>query len=153
MQSGAEPVIVLMVDDDDADVYSAKRAFREGKIVNDFRHVSDADGLFDYLDRMGDGPGSVPYPRPHVILLDINMPGLSGLEVLKTLKQNELYRSIPVVVLTTSDEEHDVSESYALGASSYITKPVSVEGMMNMAQRFEEYWFQMVRIPKGDLGK
>lgn len=153
MQSSAEPVIVLMVDDDEADVYSAKRAFQEGKIVNEFRHVSDADGLFDYLDRMGDAVASSPYPRPHVILLDINMPGLSGLEALKTLKGNELYRSIPVIVLTTSDEEHDVSESYALGASSYITKPVSVEGMLNVARRFEEYWFQMVRIPKGDLGR
>lgn len=150
MQSDAEPVVVLMVDDDDADVYSTRRAFKEGKIVNDFRHVSDADGLFDYLDQMETATGSTAHPRPHVILLDINMPGLSGLDVLKALKGNELYRSIPVVILTTSDEERDVAESYALGASSYITKPVSIQGMLEVARRFEDYWFQMVRVPKGD---
>lgn len=148
MVPDAEPVVVLMVDDDDADVYSTKRAFREGRIANDFRRVSDANGLMDYLNQLETSSPKGVYPRPHIVLLDINLPGLSGLEILKLLKSNKDYRSIPVVMLTTSDEERDVVESYELGASSYITKPVSAQGMLEIAKRFEGYWFQMVRMPK-----
>lgn len=148
MNASAKPVVILMVDDDIEDIYSTKRAFSEGKIANDFRHVCGGAELFEYLNNKGEYSDSADNPRPHIILLDINMPKQSGFEVLEELRKNEEHRSIPVVILTTSDQENDIVDSYDRGANSFVTKPVSIEGMMKVAQDFENYWFQLVRIPE-----
>lgn len=147
MQSDFEPVIVLMVDDDKEDIYATKRAFADGKIANDFRYVMDGFELFDYLENRGAYSDGVANPAPHIILLDINLPKKSGLEILAELRLDDRYRQIPVVVLTTSDNDSDILGSYDRGANSFITKPVSVTGMLDIAQHFENYWFQLVKIP------
>lgn len=148
MNTNPEPVVVLMVDDDEEDAYATRRAFQEGKLANEFRHVKSGAELFDYLDNRGDFADRMENPRPHIILLDINMPEVGGLEVLEALRKNPTYRAIPVVMLTTSGHERDVLESYDRGANSFITKPVSVDGMLSVAQEFQSYWFQLVAIPK-----
>lgn len=142
-----KPVVILMVDDDLEDIYSTKRAFKEGKIINEFHHVLDGDQLFDYLANKGDYADQNQNPFPHIILLDINLPKKSGIEILEELRQHKDYRSIPVVMLTTSDQSTDIFASYDKGANSYITKPVTVDGMMQVVQQFEAYWFQLVKLP------
>lgn len=151
MNQNIKPVVILMVDDDVEDIYATKRAFKDGKFVNDFHHVNDGDELFDYLENKGAFSDQSANPTPHIILLDINMPKKNGLEILEELRQEKKYRRIPVVMLTTSDQEGDILDSYDRGANSYITKPVSIEGMLQVARHFENYWFQMVRIPNKPL--
>lgn len=147
MNATAKPVVILMVDDDIEDIYSTKRAFSEGKIVNDFHHVTGGEELFEYLENKGSYNGDIENPRPHIILLDINMPKQSGLEILEKLRKMPKFRAIPVVMLTTSDQENDILDSYERGANSFVTKPVNIEGMLKVAQDFENYWFQLVAIP------
>lgn len=148
MNASVGPVIILMVDDDMEDIYSTKRAFSEGKIANEFRHVSGGDELFEYLENKGSYSDGTDNPRPHIILLDINMPKQSGLEILTELRKNEKHHEIPVVILTTSDQENDMLDSYDRGANSFITKPVNIAGIMKVAQDFENCWLQLVIIPK-----
>lgn len=148
MSTGHKPVIILMVDDDLEDIYSTKRAFKEGKIINDFHFVQDADELFSYLGNTGKYQDEDANPRPHIILLDINLPKKSGFEILEELRQDEKFRAIPVVMLTTSEQEGDILDSYDRGANSFITKPVNVDGMLQVVQNFERYWFQLVKIPQ-----
>ena len=139
-----KPITILMVEDDAEDVLITKRAFRQDKIYNDFRHVENTRDMFAYLD------GKPPFedlPRPDIILLDINLPGQNGMEALEQLRNNDAYKTIPVVMLTTSSEEEDIAESYGLGANSFISKPVTLDGMKKLARSFNEYWFQIVRIP------
>lgn len=148
MNPNIKPVVILMVDDDIEDIYSTKRAFKEGKFANDFRHVKDGDELIEYLENKGVYADEPSNPTPHIILLDINLPKKSGIEILKDLRGDERYRSIPVVMLTTSENEGDILDSYDRGANSFITKPVSIEGMLQVAKHFESYWFQLVSIPE-----
>ena len=143
-----EQVTVLMVDDDEEDIYATKRAFRHGKFANEFRYVKTGAALFDYLENKGEFGDEAANPRPHIILLDINMPAMNGFEVLEKLRADDRYRKIPVVMLTTSSEDDDVVASYDKGVNSYISKPVDVDGMMNIARKFEDYWFELVRLPK-----
>ena len=141
------PVVILLVDDDDEDAFLTRRAFSKGKLLNDFHHVSSGEEMFAYL--RGEGRFALEAsPRPDLILLDINMPGMGGLEALKLLREDDTLRRIPVVMLSTSDDMDDVLGSYDGGANSYVTKPVDVAGMMKVASLFEEYWFQLVRLPK-----
>lgn len=151
MNTPMNPVVILLVDDDEEDIYATKRAFSEGKIVNDFRSVRSGPELFDYLENKGEFVEKSDNPRPHIILLDINMPQMDGFEVLEALRSKPAFRSIPVVMLTTSEQGKDVLDSYDRGANSFITKPVSIEGMMNIARDFQEYWFQLVKIPNTSI--
>jgi two-component system response regulator len=148
MNPNIKPVVILMVDDDIEDIYSTKRAFKEGKFANDFRHVKDGDELFAYLENKGEFADESFNPLPHIILLDINLPKKSGIEILKELREEDQYRSIPVVMLTNSENESDILDCYDRGANSFITKPVSIEGMLQVVKHFESYWFQMVSIPE-----
>jgi len=136
---------ILLVEDDPADAFLVRTAIREAKVLCDLHHVADGDKAMAFLHRDGD-MGDVP--RPDLILLDLNMPGRNGHQVLAEVKSNPDLRDIPVVVLTTSDAASDVRACYAAGANSYVTKPVDLDGFLKAMRSIEDYWFAVVRLPR-----
>ena len=140
-------VTILMADDDQDDCLLVSRAFEASRLVNDLRFVADGEELMDYLHRRGKYADAQAAPRPGLILLDLNMPRKDGREALKEIKNNAAIREIPVVILTTSKDEEDILRSYNLGANSYITKPVTFEGLCNVMKSLGKYWFEIVELP------
>ncbi len=140
------PGIILLADDDAEDRMLTVEALAKNNPGNDIRSVSDGEELLDYLYQRGRYTFETA-PRPHLILLDLNMPRLDGREALATIKGDEALRAIPVVVLTTSKAEEDVWRSYELGANSFVTKPVSVDGLNYFARAISDYWFRVVSLP------
>jgi CheY-like chemotaxis protein len=136
-----------MADDDPDDRLLAKNAFRVSHLANDLRFVMDGQELMDYLKRQGQYADPGLSPRPGLILLDLNMPRKDGREALAEIKDDPELQTIPVVVLTTSKAEEDVYRSYAVGASSFITKPVSFEGLVDVVKTVSHYWFEIVALP------
>jgi CheY-like chemotaxis protein len=137
---------VLCAEDDPDDRLLLRDAAREiglGPIV----FVEDGEQALAYLRRQGKYQDPDASPRPAVVLLDLNMPRVDGRQVLAEMKRDERLRSIPVVILTTSNAEWDVARSYATGASSFITKPVTFEGLINVTRSLRQYWFDTVRLP------
>ena len=143
------PITLLMADDDPEDRLLAREAFQEARLANDLRFVSDGEELMDYLFRRGDFTDTSTSPRPGLILLDLNMPKKDGREALQEIKNDDSFRSIPVIVLTTSKAEEDVIRSYDIGANSYITKPVTFEKLVEIMRTIGRYWFEMVELPDG----
>ncbi len=143
-----EPITILMADDDDDDCMMAREALAEAKLVNDLHFVKDGEELLDYLQRRGEYTALADSPRPGLILLDLNMPRKDGREALAEIKADADLRRIPVVVLTTSQAEEDIYRSYDLGASSYITKPVTLEGLIRVMRTLGEYWLEIVKLPE-----
>lgn len=139
---------ILMADDDDDDVFVTRRAFHEADIHNPFYRVSDGGELLDYLRHEGDYAASADAPRPGLILLDLNMPGMDGREALTRIKADPDLRRIPLVVFTTSQDKSDIADSYDRGANSYITKPVGMSGMVRTARTIQNYWFDLVRTAR-----
>ena len=138
-----------MADDDSDDCLLVKRAFKTSRLCNDLRFVSDGEDLMDYLYHRGKYTDSDQAPRPGLILLDLNMPRKDGREALKEIKADATLREIPVVILTTSKDDEDVLRSYNLGANSYITKPVTFEGLVEVIKSMGRYWFEIVELPIG----
>jgi CheY-like chemotaxis protein len=139
-----KPFTVLMADDDEDDRLLARDAFEECEADVDLRFVEDGEELMEYLGGHGQWAGC---PRPSLILLDLNMPKKDGRECLAAIKDNPSLRRIPVVVLSTSKAEEDVMRSYDLGVSSFISKPVTYESLLELVRRLSLYWFQTVRLP------
>ena len=146
MSKYGKPITILMADDDDDDRRLTKEALLEGRLVNDLRFVENGEELLDYLRRSGKF-ATGDYPRPGLILLDLNMPRKDGRTVLKEIKSDPELRQIPVVVLTTSKADEDVFKSYDLGVNSYIVKPVTFEALVDILQTLEKYWFEIVELP------
>jgi CheY-like chemotaxis protein len=145
-------ITILMADDDEEDREMARDALLESRLVNDVRFVVDGQDLMDYLRR--EGPYADPQaeaPRPGIILLDLNMPKKNGREALAEIKADDSLRRIPIVVLTTSKDEEDVLRTYDLGASSFITKPVTFGGLVEVMRTWGRYWFEIVDLPNGDV--
>jgi CheY-like chemotaxis protein len=140
-------ITILMADDDPDDCLLVKRAFKTSKLCNDLRFVNDGEDLMDYLYRRGKYKEPDQAPRPGLILLDLNMPRKDGREALKEIRADATLREIPVVVLTTSKDEEDILRSYNLGANSYITKPVTFEGLVDVIKSLGKYWFEIVELP------
>lgn len=140
-------VPILMADDDPDDRMLVREALEECRIVNELRFVENGEELMDYLNRRGPWSRPEDSPRPGLILLDLNMPRKNGQEALKEIKEDPHLSSIPVVVLTTSHSEEDISRSYELGANSYIPKPVSFEELVEVVRGLNQYWFDIVSIP------
>lgn len=137
---------VLLVEDDPADANLAKRALRRGPVPCDVHLVRDGVEAMEFLRRQGERFAAAP--RPHLVLLDLNMPRKDGREVLSEVRADEGLKSIPVVVLTTSDVERDIEASYAHGANSYLTKPMDVEDFFALIHAVQHYWFDIVTLPK-----
>jgi CheY-like chemotaxis protein len=140
-------ITILMADDDQDDCLLVSKAFKASRLCNDLRFVKDGEELMDYLYQRGKYKGAGQAPPPGLILLDLNMPKKDGREALKEIKGNADLREIPVVVLTTSKDEEDVLKSYNLGANSYITKPVTFEGLVEVIKSLGKYWFEIVELP------
>ena len=149
MSQSEEIVEILMADDDPDDRLLAERALREYRLKNGIRFVEDGEELMDYLYRRGkySAPGAAP--TPGLILLDLNMPRKDGREALAEIKRDPVLHKIPVVVLTTSKAEEDIVRAYDLGVNSYITKPVSFQGLAEVMKTLSIYWFEIVKLPNG----
>lgn len=146
MQTQA-PITILMADDDPDDRLMARDAFAECALPNPLRFAEDGEELMAYLHRMGRYADQGAYPTPGLILLDLNMPRKDGREALREIKSDPELRKIPVVVLTTSKAEEDVARSYLDGANSFITKPASFEGLLDVVQSLGKYWLDTVDLP------
>lgn len=143
----AEPIQILLIEDDPGDRKLVSRFFEKAKVTNQINKVKDGEEALDYLHQRGEFEDSDDAPAPDLILLDLNLPRIDGREVLEKMKSNEDLREIPVIVLTTSEEDEDVHRSYDLGASSYIVKPVDMAQFSDVVQAIENYWFQVVKLP------
>jgi len=139
---------ILLVEDSPEDFETTERAFRKSGLRNPIFRCSDGDDALDYLHRRGAYTDPAKSPRPGVILLDLNLPGTDGREVLSEIKADPALKQIPVVVLTTSRDERDVDACYKAGASSYIQKPVDLDGFIKAIERLNGYWFEVVILPK-----
>ncbi len=137
--------IILLVDDNPDDIELTLRAFRKSRLTNRILVKRDGQEALDYL--LGEDDKGNPNPLPTVTLLDLNMPRVNGLDVLKRLRAEERTRTAPVVVLTTSDEQRDIVDSYQLGANSYIRKPVDTQAFFSVIQELELYWTVMNVAP------
>ena len=139
-------VDVLLVEDDEGDVLMTREAFEYYKIQNRLHVVSDGEQAMQFLRREGQYANA---PRPHLILLDLNLPKKDGREVLAEIKDDEKLKRIPVVVLTTSQNEQDVLKTYNLHANCYVTKPVDLEQFITVVKSIEDFWLGIVVLPKG----
>lgn len=139
-------ITVLMAEDDAEDRMLVKEAWEESMLANDLRFVEDGEQLIDYLHRRGRYASPDESPRPGLILLDLKMPRKDGLEALKEIKEDPDLRTIPVVVLTSSKAEQDIVNSYDLGASSYIIKPVTFEKLVETMKTLRHYWLEIVDL-------
>ena len=146
MNRSEEPII-LMVDDDEDDCLMVRDALAELAMDSDFRTVEDGEELMNYLHRRGRYSDAA---RPDLILLDLNMPRKDGREALEEIKADNELRSIPVVVLTTSDSDTDIMRCYDLGGNAYVRKPATFDALVEMMRAICTYWFQVVRLPSED---
>jgi CheY-like chemotaxis protein len=139
-----KPVTILLVEDDPGDQKLIKLSLERQRISNDVFVTETGEEALDYLSRSKAGDSECP--PIDLILLDLNMPGMGGKEFLRRIKQDEQLDTIPVVILTTSDSEQDILESYKLHAAGYIKKPVSLEGFREVIHDLEEYWFVICKL-------
>lgn len=139
-----QPISILLVEDNPGDVRLTVEALKEGKILNQMAVVADGIEAMDFL-RNSDNQ-----TRPDLIMLDLNLPRMSGREVLAAIKEDEALRRIPVIVLTTSDSEQDILDSYNMHANCYVTKPVDLEQFFKVVRSIEEFWLTVVKLPSSN---
>lgn len=140
-------IIILMADDDDDDILLTQKALQKGQFLNTLYCVKDGEELVDYLLHRGQYTDTEQYPRPGIILLDLNMPRKDGREALRYIKSHNDLRVIPTIVFTTSKAEEDIHYSYQSGANSFITKPTTFEILIEVMQTLEKYWLEIVKLP------
>jgi CheY-like chemotaxis protein len=145
-----EPAIVLLVEDDPGDQKLVKVSLKKQRIANELYIVSSGEEALDFLHQRGKYDGGAP--RPDLILLDLNMPGMGGKGLLRLMKEDENLRKIPVVILTTSDSEQDIIDSYDLHASGYVKKPVDLNEFKGVMKEVGEYWFMICKLPPKEEG-
>jgi chemotaxis family two-component system response regulator Rcp1 len=140
-----KPIEILLVEDNPGDVRLTKEALKEAKVINHLTVLKDGVEALTFLRREGQYANA---PRPHLILLDLNLPKKDGREVLAEIKDDEKLKRIPVVVLTTSQNEQDVLKTYNLHANCYVTKPVDLEQFITVVKSIEDFWLGIVVLPK-----
>jgi len=139
------PITILLVEDDPADQKLIKVSLESQLVANDLYVVNTGEEGMDFLHQRGDYSSVVP--RPDLILLDLNMPGMGGKEFLKRIKDDKNLKQIPVVIVTTSDLDKDIIDSYDLQASGYVRKPVTLDGFKEVMKKIGEYWFVLCKRP------
>ena len=145
LTEAVKPINILLVDDDEGDVLLTQKALQKSRIYNTLDVAKDGVEAMQYLRREGKFQN---VPRPGLILLDLNMPRKDGRETLAEIKNDNDLRLIPVVVLTTSDADHDVLQSYDLQANCYITKPVDLQQFTDVIQALQDFWLCIVKLPQ-----
>ena len=140
-------ITILLADDDAEDRQLVRDALAESRLRNELHTVADGTELLDYLRHQGRYAMPGAAPRPGIILLDLMMPKKSGTEVLAEIKADPELRNIPVIVMTTSSADADIWRSYELGASSYVTKPVTFSALVEVMKTLGRYWFEIVELP------
>lgn len=150
MPHSTNPITIVIAEDDPDDRFLAKEALEESRLANNIHFVEDGEELLEYLRHEGRFNDLPPDSRPGLILLDLNMPRKDGREALREIKSDESLRQIPTVVLTTSKSDEDIVRSYDLGVNSFITKPVTFEGLVEVMRALQKYWFEIVELPPGD---
>ncbi|GAA1680642.1 response regulator [Nonomuraea maheshkhaliensis] len=138
------PIEVLLVEDDQGDILLTREAFDLNKVRNRLNVVNDGEQAMAYLRREGEFAGA---PRPDLVLLDLNLPRMSGLEVLGEVKADAELRTIPVVILTTSEAEEDILRSYRLHANAYVAKPVDFEQFIRVVRQIDNFFVTVVKLP------
>ena len=138
---------ILVAEDDEDDRMLMQDALEENRLANDLHFVCDGEELMDFLLHRGEYSDPTTAPRPSLILLDLNMPRKDGREALKEIKSDPNLRQIPIVVLTTSKAEEDILRTYDLGVSSFISKPVIFDSMVQIIKALGKYWFEIVELP------
>ncbi len=152
MNEREKSITILMAEDDVGDRLLVKEALKEAGWDHELCFVPDGEELMDYLHHRGRYVEPALSPRPGLILLDLNMPKKDGREALAEIKGDPNLRSIPVVVLTTSEAERDIVCAYELGVNSYITKPVAFEELVEVMKVLHQFWFQTVKLPPVAIG-
>ncbi len=142
-----QPISILVADDDPDDRMMIEEAFLENRFANEIAFVEDGEQLLAYLRHEDGYANNAGKPYPGIILLDLNMPKKDGRETLRELKADPELCRIPVIVLTTSEAEEDIVKTYGLGVSSFITKPVSFQGLVDAVRVICQYWIQIVALP------
>ena len=142
---GERPIEVLLVEDDPGDVMMTREAFHDYKLHNELHVVSDGAEAMAFLRQEGEYAGR---PRPDLVLLDLNLPRMDGRQVLEAIKSDPELASIPVVVLTTSENEDDVLRSYSLHANAYVTKPVDFQRFIEVVRQIDDFFVTVVRLPR-----
>lgn len=143
------PVEILLVEDNPGDVHLTMEALKDARIRNRVNVVEDGESAIRYIQRVGEFEGAVV---PDLILLDLNLPRKTGLEVLQSVRENPTTKTTPVVVLTSSDRDSDIHTSYGLDANCYITKPVGAAEFVDVVRSITSFWFEIVRLPDTGVG-
>lgn len=139
-----QPIQILLVEDSPGDVRLTQEVLRDARIANDLHVVGDGEEAMAFLRREGDYS---EHPRPHLVLLDLNLPRKDGREVLADLNADPELKAVPVIVLTTSEAEQDILRSYQLAANAYITKPIDLNEFIAVVRSIENFWLSIVRLP------
>jgi len=139
---------ILLVEDSPEDYEVTVRAFRKANLLNPVFRCQDGEEALDYLYRRGRYVDPTSAPRPGLVLLDLNLPGTDGRQVLAQIKSDAQLRTIPVIVLTTSADERDIESCYRSGANSYVQKPVSLDAFLRSVQLLKSYWFEVAILPR-----
>ena len=139
-----KPIHILLVEDNEGDIFLVTEALEEGKIVNKISVAKDGKEAIDFLEKKGKYQNA---ERPDLILLDVNLPKKNGHEVLEHIKSQKNLKQIPVIMLTTSSAEKDISMSYKNHANCFITKPVDVENFLKVVYSIENFWISIVTLP------
>jgi len=144
-----KPIEVLLIEDTPSDVRLTREAFKEGRVLTNLSVVEDGMEALAFLRREG---AHTQAPRPDLILLDLNLPGMNGQEILQEIKAEPALSIIPVVILTTSEAESDIVKTYQLHANCYITKPVDLNRFIEVIRSIENFWLTVVKLPTGGPG-
>ena len=144
----SEPLNLLLVEDNDAHAEMVKRSFEQHEIANKIHHVDDGQKALDYIFNEGDYSDAEQYPSPNCILLDLRLPKVDGLEVLRRIKTDENTQRIPVVVLTTSSADKDIAMSYEYHANSYVVKPMDFDKFEGLMDDLGYYWLDWNQNPQ-----
>jgi CheY-like chemotaxis protein len=142
-----QSITIVVADDDPDDRMLMKDALEENRLADDLHFVENGEELMDYLNHRGKYLDPAGSPRPGLVLLDLNMPKKDGREALREIDVDPRLRSIPIVVMTTSEAEEDIERSYGLGANSFITKPVTFAALVDVTRMLGRYWLDVVALP------
>lgn len=142
-----QPLEILLIEDNEDHAELIKRSFEEHRVINRITHISDGEQALEYFDKLLDNPGFNPSDLPQVVLLDLRLPKVDGLEILKRIRNTENLEKLPVVILTTSTAEIDVAKAYEENANSYLVKPVDFDKFTELMEVLGYYWLCWNRSP------